>query len=515
MAEQREKGFQDGKKVNFNQSEAITSPKTNDKVKTLAVKVWRGHALVASSHVDEGMLTDAAPASHTAHVKKHNQSAIKGTCHGFYFPEKFRLNEHLKREEIKTRRNALKRLKNAPSSTGSLLPAPSLDRIYAFNIDTIYHEKQRWLPCYEILKYSRHEASAIADYLSTERVGLQASLKPFVDGLRSGRLAPLRQEEIGSQVRMGSPCIFPVHDAEPNLDLNSVWGMAITNVQQSLIYEGDRKNEPLPFQFSFVREFTSGVSIIQPKYAIDIPLHNTLLRPPSAIESQYHIYHQEGKNSVFQASANIGTVGSVVDIHDDRGFMGLTAMDNTQVKLWALYPPDPKNRTLYERESNISRQYSRCEKELAGGRAALTMPTEAIVIPPGWLHATATLVPGCLMGSTFSVAEGVFPTAQILKHDILTKRTTSLDDLRPFLQSLHAAVLADHKEAWLKAIGILCSLRYDQVSNKGGKGMHSLVKAIRGLLNEKLQDICPGCSCEIGSHFPLFWGASKRKRSNK
>ncbi|KAH8704319.1 hypothetical protein GQ44DRAFT_37001 [Phaeosphaeriaceae sp. PMI808] len=74
-----------------------------------------------------------------------------------------------------------------PTRRLSLVPAPNTT--YASGIDAIYQEqKQGWLPYYEVLKSIRHKASVLANFLSTENVDLQASLKPFLDGIRSGRL---------------------------------------------------------------------------------------------------------------------------------------------------------------------------------------------------------------------------------------------------------------------------------------------------------------------------------------
>ncbi|KAH8704318.1 hypothetical protein GQ44DRAFT_831595 [Phaeosphaeriaceae sp. PMI808] len=137
-------------------------------------------------------------------------------------------------------------------------------------------------------------------------------------------------------------------------------------------------------------------------------------------------------------------MGSVVDIHRFYGPYG-----NGQ---HAGYPPDYNNQLVYKRMSNKTWKYSECEKELTDGRAALTMPRELLVIPPGWLHLTVTIIPGCLFGSTFAVAEGVVPAAEILNLDLLTYKINSLDELGPFLQSLHAAIVADYEEQWLKAL---------------------------------------------------------------
>ncbi|KAH3930618.1 hypothetical protein HBH53_265130 [Parastagonospora nodorum] len=88
------------------------------------------------------------------------------------------------------------------------------------------------------------------------------------------------------------------------------------NAKQGTVYEGHRSNDPLPFEPSFVSTFCRGISTGQPKYAVNIPLGDIKLYLPRNIEEQYNIYQQEGEDSVFLAQANIGTFGSVVDLHD-------------------------------------------------------------------------------------------------------------------------------------------------------------------------------------------------------
>ncbi|KAH8727455.1 hypothetical protein GQ44DRAFT_788988 [Phaeosphaeriaceae sp. PMI808] len=207
-----------------------------------------------------------------------------------------------------------------PPSATRPLPGPELGTCIS-GIDAIFREQEhRWLTHYDALKSLRHNNSALSDFLSTSKVELQASLKPFLEGLRSSRLRLLSEAEIephDSKVAIGFPCIFQVSVAESHLDLDSVWGMAIMNIEKGSIYEGSRMNDPLTFNPSFVREFTSGISAGEPKFAMNIPLkEDILLHPPPVIASLYHIYQEEGTGSVFSACANIGTLGSVVDIHE-------------------------------------------------------------------------------------------------------------------------------------------------------------------------------------------------------
>jgi hypothetical protein len=166
----------------------------------------------------------------------------------------------------------------------------------------------------KVLKPIRNNPSALAELLSREQLGLQSSLEPFLAGLRSGRLEPLESV----RVRAGIPQLFQVSDAEPDLDLEAVWGAAIVNLPSSTIYQGSRKNTPLPFESWYVRSFVYGTASKAPKYAMNISLPEFSLHPPQDIAAQYHIYEPEGMN-VFEVSANINTHGSMVDLHDGTG----------------------------------------------------------------------------------------------------------------------------------------------------------------------------------------------------
>ncbi|KAH8727347.1 hypothetical protein GQ44DRAFT_704023 [Phaeosphaeriaceae sp. PMI808] len=156
-----------------------------------------------------------------AHVENHTKAMWKCTCHErLYSPARF--NEHMKRQKQRQARSQKisKHTIEPENSNGVLLsarrlsPVPAPNMTYASGIDAIYQEqKQGWLPYYEVLKSIRHKTSALANFLSTENVDLQASLTPFLDGIRSGRLHLLSQAEVESHVsemEMGSPRIFPV-----------------------------------------------------------------------------------------------------------------------------------------------------------------------------------------------------------------------------------------------------------------------------------------------------------------
>jgi hypothetical protein len=173
------------------------------------------------------------------------------------------------------------------------------------------------------LKLIQHDPTKLASFLSTERTNSLSNVKSFLEALRNGRLRPIEDAEAehwGDEV----PKRFEVKDVCPDLDLQDVWGSAITNAKQGTVYEGHRSNDPLPFKPSFVSTFCRGISAGQPKFAVNIPLGDLTLHLPQHIEEQYSIYQQEGEDSVFLAQANIGTFGSVVDLHDGNTLSGIS-----------------------------------------------------------------------------------------------------------------------------------------------------------------------------------------------
>jgi hypothetical protein len=165
------------------------------------------------------------------------------------------------------------------------------------------------------LKLIEDDPNKLTTFLSTERTNSLPNVKPLLDGLRSGRLRPLKDAK-ATDWDDGIPEIFDVKDVCPGLDLEAVWGTAIMNAKQGTVYESHKNGQPLAFESSFVSTFCRGISVGQPKYAVNIPLGGIKLFLPQRIEERYKIYQQEDEDSVFLAQANIGTFGSVVDIHD-------------------------------------------------------------------------------------------------------------------------------------------------------------------------------------------------------
>jgi hypothetical protein len=183
---------------------------------------------------------------------------------------------------------------------------------YAAGIETQQKDLSAFLSWIES---NRDVPAALASYLSTNKADLQVNLEPFLAGLLSGRLRPLQSLEDYSFWSNDTPKLFRVQDASPTLDLDTVWGTAVMNIRQGTIYTDHRKSDPVPFQASYVSEFCRGISA-EHKYVVNIPLDGITLPPPIDIEKDYHIYQQEGEKSVFLAEANIGTFGSVVDLHE-------------------------------------------------------------------------------------------------------------------------------------------------------------------------------------------------------
>ena len=192
-------------------------------------------------------------------------------------------------------------------------------------------------------------------------------------------------------------------------------------------------------------------------------------------------------------------------------------MDNTQSKLWMFYPGS-SNREVFEKESSISEKYARCEETLTGGCYVVTLPGEGIVMPPGCIHATLTITPGVLFGSTVMVAEGVFDAAQSFQHDVMTDEVDSFNDLKPLVCSLQEAFLAQYEDLWRKALGLCCGLSVDDLNkdNQGKSTIKDLIEKLRYRLNQKEYLPCTSCKVELLEHFPFNMnmaarGAGKRK----
>jgi hypothetical protein len=167
----------------------------------------------------------------------------------------------------------------------------------------------------ERLRSIRNVPKAVANFISTEQPSLAPVVEPYLAGLRSGRLQTLQNLDLVLW-HNDAPQLFKVEDASPTLDLKAVRGSALINVNNGTIYEGVKKNHPVPFESSAVTEFCDGWSVGLPKYVVNIPLGDIAFPPPRDIENEYHIYQQDGQENVFFAQANIGTAGSVVDLHD-------------------------------------------------------------------------------------------------------------------------------------------------------------------------------------------------------
>ncbi|PZD27992.1 hypothetical protein A1F96_06272 [Pyrenophora tritici-repentis] len=401
--------------------------------------------------------------------------------------------------------NSKKRQHGGSEDEGQKKPqAPRMNK----DIDSL--TKDHLLNLVAALKPIRNNPLALAAFLSTEQMGLQPVIGPFWAGLVNGRLKPL--QPVGDCTSI--PQLFQLTDVEPDLHLDDVWGAAISNLSHGTMYQGHMKNTPVPFKWRYVREFISRMPADKPKYVINIPLPEVSLHPPQNVAASYHLYEPEGTN-VFEASANFSTLGGVVDLHDDRGVLGLSAMDDTQVKLWVLYP-GLRNRAEFERESGVQQQYAQCEKSLVDGHFVVTLPGEGIVLPPGWLHATLTINPGVLFGSTLSVAEGVVDAAQILKHDMHAKSLDSFNDFKPLVQSLQAAVMAGHENQWQKALTFLCELNVKQIRKRqGDTEVKNLADTIKSLLKTKIHSPCTNCEVELWKHFPLNLSSAPPKETSK
>jgi hypothetical protein len=276
--------------------------------------------------LEEGKMEDEAFASMQHLLESTTEGAITEENKSFWIEK---AKAHLKKLAGKKRRREnqssmerktkLKRTSTRAAVDGGTSSDPFFSRSSPPNIDDYVvaaeTQSQNSKALASRLRLMEDNPTELARFLSTERTSSLSNVDSFLEALRSGRLRPLKDAEVehwGIEV----PERFEVKDVCPDLDLEAVWGTALMNAKQATIYEGHRRNEPLIFQPSLISTLSRGISVGQPKYAVNIPLEDTKLLLPQHIEKQYKLYQQEGRDSVFLAQANIGTFGSVVDLHE-------------------------------------------------------------------------------------------------------------------------------------------------------------------------------------------------------
>jgi hypothetical protein len=76
-------------------------------------------------------------------------------------------------------------------------------------------------------------------------------------------------------------------------------------------------------------------------------------------------------------------------------------------KIWVFYPPTNFNLDIYHSASPSTLRLEQCAGRLQDGILCETDSSQALYIPPGWLHATYTVCGGTLVGINFATLSGL------------------------------------------------------------------------------------------------------------
>lgn len=149
-------------------------------------------------------------------------------------------------------------------------------------------------------------------------------------------------------------------------------------------------------------------------------------------------------------SMNVTPANTVVDIHVDQGTCGLSIgmgrpTDDPKVqvrKIWFLWPPTRNNLKTYEYLRGSVREKGPClprSQELENGLIADIGIDAAILLPPGWLHATVTTNGGFLGGITFNVPSVIAIASKMLAIDLNLSMSSFLLRMPQYCDALREA----------------------------------------------------------------------------
>lgn len=171
-------------------------------------------------------------------------------------------------------------------------------------------------------------------------------------------------------------------------------------------------------------------------FAINVPGGATVKIPER--EGAYHLQSRVGTTS------NLTPAFSYVPPHIDGGDNVLTLLYPTEtltaMKIWALFPPTEHNLQLHEKSYGGRDLFVHpwpLESGYEKGIIVVQSEKEAILLPPGYIHATFTLY-GCITtGVQYATRASLESTAQILRMDALGFRNPSPE---PFFRAVELAI---------------------------------------------------------------------------
>jgi len=138
-----------------------------------------------------------------------------------------------------------------------------------------------------------------------------------------------------------------------------------------------------------------------PQYSLmNVWLKKFALKPPISLRSHFRITEDS-----FDLGVNATPKGSFVDLHIDGNRHGISHTLGSCEKIWLLFPPTENNLKVFMSTVGHYGRLAKSLDRLEEGYICRTRSSQAIYLPPGWLHATFTTAGGLLVGINFDVME--------------------------------------------------------------------------------------------------------------
>lgn len=154
-----------------------------------------------------------------------------------------------------------------------------------------------------------------------------------------------------------------------------------------------------------------------------------------------------------------------------------------------MFPPTELNLSLFEQGIASDNKFVMLADKLEGGVVVLTTEAEAILIPPGWLHATLSITGGLSPSLSFSSSKSLETSANLLVRDANVSGSVSEVHAKAILESL---IMALGSSETRQAQERLCKL-YLQLSSA------KTLPAFKAL-HEMIGQQCPLCEEDWDHH---------------
>ncbi|KAF4467512.1 histone demethylation 1 [Fusarium albosuccineum] len=220
-------------------------------------------------------------------------------------------------------------------------------------------------------------------------------------------------------------------------------------------------------------------------YAVNFTIRDAMFMPQ-------RLQHHE-ISSQPRIMANVTPEGTVIDLHVDRGYHGITALKYGCIKIWGLYPWTSANKKLWEEHCQSPQRFVALQGKLEEGRFFVQLQTSAMYIPPGCIHMTVTIKGGFVPGMMYITHESLEAAADDLDIDISHGMPRKAADFEPFLESVIMCLKrgGDRRETALKT---LCRL-----SKESGLRKNKLIDEVKKEVDAK--DSCGVCGKKWAGHW--------------